>query len=77
MVDDPIITIADFRRLFCVAGTAKRMVEAGIDFRAFVQNGLPASQLMGKGHDALIERIIEAKRAAENLAVTTPPVEES
>lgn len=63
--EDPIITIADFRRVFCVAGTAKRMAEAGVDFKLFVKQGLPLSELMGRGHDALINRIVEVKREAE------------
>lgn len=63
--ENPTITIADFRRVFCVAGTAKRMIEAGIDFKLFVKEGLPMSELMGRGHDALIERIVEVKRTAE------------
>lgn len=63
--EDPLITIADFRRVFCVAGTAKRMTDAGIDFKLFVKQGLPLSQLMGRGHDALIERIVKVKRATE------------
>lgn len=64
--DNLLITIADFRRVFCVAGTAKRMIEAGIDFKEFVKHGLPQSELMGRGHDALIERIVEVKRTVES-----------
>ena len=64
--DDPLITIADFRRVFCVAGTAKRMIESGIDFKEFVKHGLLQSELMGRGHDALIERIVKVKRTVES-----------
>lgn len=70
MEDDPIITIADFRRVYCVSGTFTRFNDAGVDFRDFVKNGLPLSQLKGRGYDALIDRILEAKRKAEEMDVT-------
>ena len=73
MVVDPIITMADFRRVFCVAGTASRMRDAGIDLRLFVQQGLPVSQLRGRGYDALIDRVLDAKGSAEEMAVTVTP----
>jgi hypothetical protein len=41
------------------------MIEAGVDFQSFVKNGLPKSELMGKGFDPYIERIVEVKRTAE------------
>jgi hypothetical protein len=77
MSEDPIITIADFRRVYCVSGTYSRMVSAGVDFRAFVQNGLPLSQLKGRGYDALIDRIVDAKCAAEAKSVTIPQVDQT
>lgn len=75
MTDDPIITIGDFRRVFCVSGTASRMLDEGIDFRDFVKNGLPLSQLKGRGYDALIDRIVDAKRAAESMSATVRTVD--
>lgn len=72
MVADPIITMADFRRVFCVAGTASRMRDAGIDLRVFVQQGLPVSQLRNLGYDALIDRVLAAKESAELMSVTVP-----
>lgn len=65
-MSDPIITITDVRRVFCVNGARKWANSNDIDFRDFIQNGLPASQLLGRGDDALIERVIEAKKEAEN-----------
>lgn len=70
MSDDPIITIADFRRVYCVSGTYSRMIGAGVNFRDFVQNGMPLSELKGRGYDALIDRVVEAKMAAEAKSVT-------
>lgn len=63
---DQIITITDVRRVFCVNGARKWATSNGIDFRDFIQNGLPASELLGRGDDALIERVIAAKKEAEN-----------
>ncbi|UUV43219.1 hypothetical protein RCCWILLIS_47 [Rhodobacter phage RcCWillis] len=64
--DDPIITITDVRRVFCVNGSRKWAKSQGIDFADFIRNGLPASQLLGRGDDHLIERVIAAKKEAEN-----------
>ncbi len=63
--ENPTITIADFRRVFCSRGTRRRMIEAGVNFEQFVKTGLPKSELMGKGFDPYIERIAEVKRTAE------------
>lgn len=63
---DQIITITDVRRVFCVDGARKWAKSQDIDFREFIRNGLPASALMGRGDDVLIERVIKAKEGAEN-----------
>lgn len=65
MEEDPIITIADMRRVFCVAGIRRWMEEHGYDFRAFVREGLPASQLREDDGGGLLDRVLEAKAAAE------------
>lgn len=72
MIDDPIITFADIRRLYCAAGIRQRFdwSQTGIDLREFARVGIPASQLLGKGYDAWINRVIEAKRQAEAMGVT-------
>lgn len=60
------ITITDVRRVFCVNGARKWANQQGIDFPAFIKHGLPATELLGRGDDVLIERVIQAKREAEN-----------
>lgn len=62
---DHILTIADFRRLYCVSGIAKNLTAVGIDFRAFVRNGLPVSGFEGKGLDGYIDRVLEVKLSME------------
>ena len=69
---DPIITIADLSRVSCVPGIYRRFSLAGGDYRRFVRQGLPLSQLKGHGYDALVDRIVEAKLAAEAMGVTVP-----
>ena len=71
-----IITIGDFRRVYCVSGVFERMELTDFDFRAFVRDGLPVHELMGKGFDALIERVIEAKVTAEAMNVTVAQTDE-
>ena len=65
MSDDPHLTITDFRRLFCAAGVRRRFIEGGVDFEAFLRDGAPASQLLGRGYDGLIQKVIEAKEASD------------
>lgn len=71
-----IISMADFRRVFCVTGTVDRVAESGLDFRRFVREGLPLADLLGKGFDPLVERVVEAKLDAEAVAVTVIPAED-
>lgn len=61
---DDIITITDVRRIVCVNGARKWAKAQGIDFREFVKNGLPTSQLYGRGDDAIIDRVISARKEA-------------
>ena len=63
--NDDIITITDVRRVICVDGARKWAKVQGIDFRAFIRDGLPASELFGRGDDAMVERVIATKREAE------------
>lgn len=63
---DELITISDVRRVYCVDGCKKWAKSQGIDFRLFIKNGLPASELYGRGDDVLIDRVIAAKRVSEN-----------
>lgn len=76
MAEDIIINMADFRRVYCAAGTASRMRAEGVDVRRLVQVGIPISELLGRGYDALLDRVLIAKLAAEEMAVTIPPADE-
>jgi hypothetical protein len=66
MTEDDLITITDVRRVVCVDGARKWARSQGIDFRDFIKNGLPASQLLGRGDDAIIDRVISAKKEFED-----------
>lgn len=46
--NDKIITITDVRRVICVDGARRWAKAQGIDFRAFIRDGLPASDLYAK-----------------------------
>lgn len=63
MSNDPVITIADLRVLYCVRGVKAHLEGAGIDFPAFLKTGLPASQLYGHGFDPQIDRAVDLIRS--------------
>ncbi len=60
---DVIVTIDDIRRCgYCVAG-AKRWFEAhGLDFPAFLREGMNGQQFIDRG-DELARQVVEAKIA--------------
>lgn len=60
MENDPHVTIADMRKVFCVKGAKKAFDVAGLDFAHFVQHGCKASYLKGHGYDAVVDRIVES-----------------
>lgn len=60
---DPIVTISDMRPFFCVKGVRKAFAAGGGDFDHFLRNGMPASELRGKGFDAQLDRVLEAIRS--------------
>lgn len=61
MADDPIITIADIRKTgHCVRGAGQWFALQGLDFKAFLKNGLPASVLLATG-DELARQVVEHK----------------
>lgn len=64
--EDLILTITDIRRVYCVAGAKEWFESYGLDFRHFLQNGIPASDMLGRGDDGLIQRIIDAKKEFEH-----------
>ena len=60
------VTIQDARELgFCVGGTRTFMERHGLDFKAFLRDGLDAADLLATG-DAMAERVevhAQGKRA--------------
>jgi len=66
-VEEPVrVTIQDARELgFCVGGTRTFMERHGLDFKAFLRDGLEAKDLLATG-DAMAERVVahaQGKRA--------------
>jgi hypothetical protein len=55
---DLIITMSDIRRFHCVRGIRRWFGEQGLDFRAFLRNGIPATELAATG-DAFALRVVE------------------
>lgn len=50
---------------FCVAPGAKRWFEShGLDWRGFIKNGMPASELLAL-NDALANMVVDAARREE------------
>ncbi|QPC91459.1 hypothetical protein [Mesorhizobium sp. INR15] len=62
MNDDPHLTMADLRVLYCVKGVKKHLEGAGVDFPKFIREGAKASELRGHGFDAQIDRAVEMIR---------------
>ena len=60
------VTIQDARELgFCVGGTRTFMERHGLDFKAFLRDGLDAADLLATG-DSMAERVVvhaQGKRA--------------
>ena len=57
-----IVTIAHVRAAgLCVHGTRTWFARRGLDFRAFLAQGLPASLLLATG-DAMAARVVEVAR---------------
>ncbi|PBB41793.1 hypothetical protein CK222_21815 [Mesorhizobium sp. WSM3866] len=63
--DDPHLTIADLRVLYCVKGVKKHMDEAGLDFARFIKEGAKASELRGYGLDAQVDRAVAMIKARD------------
>ncbi len=63
-----IITVADVRAggmgrgVLCAAGIRSWFARYGLDYRAFVEHGLPAAELEATGDD-FARRVVEAARA--------------
>ncbi|MES0875082.1 hypothetical protein [Sinimarinibacterium thermocellulolyticum] len=62
MSSDVLVTIAHVRAAgLCVHGTRTWFARQGLDFRAFLARGLPASTLLATG-DAMAQRVVEVAR---------------
>jgi hypothetical protein len=60
-----LVTIAHVRAAgLCVHGTRTWFARQGLDFRAFLAHGLPASVLLATG-DAMALRVVEVARRAQ------------
>ena len=65
--DDPIVTIADMTRLYCLPGVQRAFVRAGKDIEAFItEGGARASTLRGLGFDAMLDRVLKTKSEAQS-----------
>lgn len=63
--EDLIIVIGDIRKAgHCVRGARHWFGGRGLDFKAFLKDGLPASVLLATG-DALALQVVNAKRLRE------------
>lgn len=66
MAADPIITIADIRAAgHCVSGAKTWLQGYGFDWRAFLRDGLPASELLATG-GAEAKRVVDLKAEREH-----------
>ncbi|MGX7874453.1 hypothetical protein ACVDG5_018325 [Mesorhizobium sp. ORM6] len=65
MIEDPHITIADLRVLYCVKGVKKHFDAAGGDFAKFIKEGARASELKGHGFDAQVDRAVAMIQARD------------
>lgn len=62
-MNDPHISMADLRVLYCVKGIKKHLDGAGVDFAGFIKEGAKASELKGHGFDAQIDRAVDLIQA--------------
>lgn len=64
MSTDVLVTIVHVRAAgLCVPGARTWFARQGLDFRAFLTRGLPASILLATG-DAMAARVVEVARRA-------------
>lgn len=64
MRSDPLVTIDDIIAAgHCVSGAKRWFRIHGLDFRAFLQNGARASDLLATG-DALARQVVDRKAAS-------------
>jgi hypothetical protein len=63
--DDFLITMTDLRRYHCVSGIRRWFGEHNLDFRAFLEHGIMASDLLAAG-DEMAERAVRLIRESRN-----------
>lgn len=64
-MSDTIVTVNDVRAArLCTAGGRAWFARHGLDWMAFLRDGLPASVILATG-DAMAERAVEAARKRE------------
>ncbi|MCE8012901.1 hypothetical protein [Billgrantia desiderata] len=56
-----IITIDDVRRYHCARGARQWFERHGLDFKAFLAEGMPAEVLLATG-DLRAQQVVDAKR---------------
>ena len=70
MTENDIITITDLRRAgFCARGIYETVKSHGWsrqEFQKFIRDGKTIAELRKLGEDALLDRVIESKRRADN-----------
>lgn len=66
MIENVRITISDMRPLYCVNGVRKAFNAADVDFKDFLQNGAMSHDLIGRGYDGMIERVVDAIKERED-----------
>lgn len=72
-MDDFIVTVDDLHHVrnqaggqgFCVRGMKAWAASHGIDFRDFLENGIPASRLMAT-NDSIALELVESLRKEKN-----------
>lgn len=62
MDQDPIVTMDDIRKAgYCARGARRWFETHGLDFRDFMENGVPASVMLATG-DAQGEHVVRCKQ---------------
>lgn len=59
--DEPVITMADARRAFCVLGVKRWLEERQVDFKGFLENGITRSELYAMGEHGIADRLLEMR----------------
>jgi len=59
--DDPVITMADARRAFCVLGVKRWLEAREVDFKSFLENGIARSELYAMGEQGIADRLLEMR----------------